>query len=114
MPSHANAGTPHLFILPIVLQPSLTSSCFHRTAGFCGDELEDLHAYNIASNTWRNLGPQAGLPARSVFGAELHSCGAAGCGHAGHVLLFGGEVSQATSLHCTMHHIDPQFYDVPT
>jgi len=68
--------------------------------GFCGHELGDMYEYDVAARTWREV-PPSGLPARSVFGAATHACAATGaqCGHAGHVVVFGGEVDPSNLGH---------------
>ncbi|KAI8475700.1 MAG: kelch repeat protein [Monoraphidium minutum] len=77
--------------------------------GFSGKELGDAHTYDIAAGRWLcgDGGAEAcggcasPIPARSVFGAAVHACGGSedGCGHGGHILLFGGEVDPSTQGH---------------
>jgi hypothetical protein len=87
--------------------------------GFSGRELGDCHAFDIAAGKWACPAAPAGgadgaapagcagcagaIPPRSVFGAAAHACGGgrggAGCGHGGHVLLYGGEVDPSTQGH---------------
>lgn len=91
--------------------------------GFSGKELGDAHAFDIATKTWACPpapaqthadaaaadaaagcgGCALAIPPRSVFGAAVHVCdgagGGAGCGHGGHVVVFGGEVDPSTQGH---------------
>ncbi|GBF97397.1 hypothetical protein Rsub_09562 [Raphidocelis subcapitata] len=83
--------------------------------GFSGRELGDCHAFDTAARAWR---PAPEIPPRSVFGAAVHACGGGGgggCRHAGHVVLFGGEVDPSTQGHAgaggfsaEVHCIDPK------
>ncbi|GIL88835.1 hypothetical protein Vretifemale_16766 [Volvox reticuliferus] len=85
-------------------------------AGFCGHELDDMHAYSIADNVWCGSDcpscfttsaetseggghPNCKLSARSVFGAAVHSCDQVQCASKDTVLAFGGEVDPSAKGH---------------
>ncbi|GLC37373.1 hypothetical protein PLESTB_001594300 [Pleodorina starrii] len=82
-------------------------------AGFCGRELDDMHVYNIADDAWcgskcpsctvsndANGTPAAGkLPARSVFGAGMHSCDREECDSKDVLMVYGGEVDPSDKGH---------------
>jgi hypothetical protein len=67
--------------------------------GFTGAEAGDVHRFDLAAGAWEAVAPAgAALRPRSVFGRAAHACGSAGgnaCAHAGHIVLFGGEVDPA-------------------
>jgi N-acetylneuraminic acid mutarotase len=78
--------------------------------GFTGKESSDIHRFDLTTNTWENnisISPssndpnQAAFTARSVFGRGGHSsdCSVSGCGHAGHLLVFGGEIDPSDLGH---------------
>ncbi|KAG7671835.1 hypothetical protein Ndes2526B_g07254 [Nannochloris sp. 'desiccata'] len=76
--------------------------------GFTGKEASDIHRFDIATSTWelnievKSSNPdQPAFTARSVFGRGGHSsgCSAPGCGHAGHLLVFGGEIDPSDLGH---------------
>uniref|UniRef100_A0A7S3QY44 Nitrile-specifier protein 5 n=1 Tax=Dunaliella tertiolecta TaxID=3047 RepID=A0A7S3QY44_DUNTE len=69
-------------------------------AGFAGFELSDMYEFDTKSCTWSSL-PTDGLPARSVFGAGVHTCDnkQALCQHSGHLIVFGGEIDPSTQGH---------------
>lgn len=84
-------------------------------AGFCGEESNDVHRFDLASETWdcpRCCGPEAAaaapaagagscghgnvvvLPPRSVCAVATHGCSS--CAHSNHVVVFGGEVDPSS------------------
>ncbi|GIL65022.1 hypothetical protein Vafri_18872 [Volvox africanus] len=85
-------------------------------AGFCGRELDDMHAYSVSDNVWCGTNcPSCSPPstettegdghshcklsARSVFGAAVHSCGQGDCTSKDTVVAFGGEVDPSDKGH---------------
>jgi N-acetylneuraminic acid mutarotase len=74
--------------------------------GFTGREASDIHRFDMAANSWEtNITvtsadhDQPAFTGRSVFGRGGHDCSTAGCGHAGHLLVFGGEIDPSDLGH---------------
>ena len=72
--------------------------------GFTGTESSDVHRFDLRAQRWERLDVSSTVPvpftARSVFARASHACDTgAGCGHAGHVLVFGGEVDPSDLGH---------------
>jgi N-acetylneuraminic acid mutarotase len=76
--------------------------------GFVGKEASDIHRFDLTTNTWEtnitvtSTDPDApAFTARSVFGRGGHSenCPVSGCSHAGHLLVFGGEIDPSDLGH---------------
>ncbi len=70
-------------------------------------ENNDTHAFNLETGAWECpacCSISSALTARSVFGTGMHTCttsshGQHGCGHAGHIVAFGGEVDPSDKGH---------------
>ena len=76
------------------LVPSPGGERLYVIGGFCGEELADVHCFNVAAGKWNDANNScAVLPvARSMFGAAFHPCGSSSCEHHGRLFAFGGEV----------------------
>ncbi|KAL4430939.1 hypothetical protein ABPG75_006195 [Micractinium tetrahymenae] len=93
-----------------------TPGALFVVAGFTGQEANDVHRFDLATESWdcprccggpaQHGSAAAGcshaeapvqLPARSVCAVAAHACGA--CAHANHVVCFGGEVDPSTQGH---------------
>ncbi|KAL4418744.1 hypothetical protein ABPG77_006417 [Micractinium sp. CCAP 211/92] len=119
------AGAPALICtgcdVPLCLQgrggPGFTATpgALWVVAGFAGQETNDVHRFDLATETWDcprccGVPAQQGngsacshaeapveLPARSVCAVAAHACST--CAHANHVVCFGGEVDPSTLGH---------------
>ena len=71
------------------LAVSAATQSLYVIAGFCGEEMQDVHKFDLQSSSWDCPAccsrDNRGLSARSVFGTATHSCAA--CVHSNHIVL---------------------------
>lgn len=120
-----------------VMVASVDGRFLYVMGGFNGAEMADCHSFDLQTNTWNcpfccsnshtadlqeqprtasasKNGCMAMPLARSVFGAAVHGdCSSVGeaagaCGHAGHIVAFGGEVGcRSWQQQLSLHGISP-------